>query len=83
VSRAHFLDLRGWLAAGDAKDVIAKILYQHQVFGHQRFLIQMTVGPTPHDAESARSNSSPKTLRPPCADKSPAARPKDNGPLLR
>jgi probable LLM family oxidoreductase len=53
VSRAHFnsgLDLRGWLAVGDAKDVIAKILYQHQFFGHQRFLMQMTVGPTPHQA---------------------------------
>jgi probable LLM family oxidoreductase len=53
VSRAHFdsgLDLRGWLAVGDPKDVIAKILYQHQFFGHQRFLMQMTVGPTPHQA---------------------------------
>jgi probable LLM family oxidoreductase len=53
VSRAHFnsgLDLRGWLAVGGPKDVIAKILYQHQFFGHQRFLMQMTVGPTPHEA---------------------------------
>jgi alkanesulfonate monooxygenase SsuD/methylene tetrahydromethanopterin reductase-like flavin-dependent oxidoreductase (luciferase family) len=52
-SRAHFdsgLDLRGWLAVGGPKEVIEKILYQHRFFGHQRFLMQMTVGPTPHHA---------------------------------
>ena len=52
-SRAHFdsgLDLRGWLAVGSPKQVVEKILYQHRFFGHQRFLMQMTVGPTPHDA---------------------------------
>jgi probable LLM family oxidoreductase len=53
ISRADFdsgLDLHGWLAVGGPKEVIEKILYQHRLFGHQRFLMQMTVGPTPHDA---------------------------------
>jgi probable LLM family oxidoreductase len=53
VSRAHFdsgLDLRGWLMVGDPDKVIEKILYQNRFFGHQRYLMQMTVGPTPHAA---------------------------------
>jgi probable LLM family oxidoreductase len=52
-SRAHFdagLDLRGWLTVGGPQEVIEKILYQHRFFGHQRFMMQMTVGPTPHAA---------------------------------
>jgi hypothetical protein len=28
--------------------VIQKILYQYGLFRHQRFLIQLTVGPMPH-----------------------------------
>jgi hypothetical protein len=28
--------------------VIDKILFQHQLFRHDRFLLQLTVGPTPH-----------------------------------
>ncbi|HEX7195586.1 MAG TPA: LLM class flavin-dependent oxidoreductase, partial [Candidatus Limnocylindria bacterium] len=26
-----------------------KILHQHEIFGHDRFLIQFTVGSIPHD----------------------------------
>ncbi len=26
-----------------------KILYQHEIFGHQRFLLQLSVGTLPHD----------------------------------
>ena len=26
-----------------------KILYEHELFGHQRFLAQMSVGAMPHD----------------------------------
>jgi hypothetical protein len=28
--------------------VVDKILYQHELFGHRRFLMQMTVGSLPH-----------------------------------
>jgi hypothetical protein len=28
--------------------VIEKILFQHEIFGHQRFLIQFSVGALPH-----------------------------------
>ena len=33
---------------GSPQEVIEKILYQHEIFRHQRFLIQLTVGPMPH-----------------------------------
>jgi alkanesulfonate monooxygenase SsuD/methylene tetrahydromethanopterin reductase-like flavin-dependent oxidoreductase (luciferase family) len=34
---------------GSPQQVIEKILYQHELFDHQRFLLQLTVGPTAHD----------------------------------
>ena len=40
---------RGALLVGNAQEVIDKILLQHELFGHQRFLMQMTVGTMPHD----------------------------------
>ncbi|MDX6665779.1 MAG: hypothetical protein QOG68_1985 [Solirubrobacteraceae bacterium] len=40
---------RGHLLVGSPEDVTAKILYEHRLFGHQRFLAQMTVGPMPHE----------------------------------
>ena len=41
--------LEGALVAGSPDDVVEKILYQHEVFGHQRFLAQVSVGSLPHD----------------------------------
>ncbi len=29
--------------------MIEKILFQHEVFGHDRFLMQLTVGTLPHE----------------------------------
>jgi len=40
---------RGALVLGSPQDVIDKILFHHEIFGHERFLIQLTVGPMPHD----------------------------------
>ncbi|MDX6699524.1 MAG: hypothetical protein QOE65_2921 [Solirubrobacteraceae bacterium] len=40
---------RGALAVGSPQEVVEKILFQHEVFGHQRFLGQISVGPMPHD----------------------------------
>lgn len=40
---------RGALAVGSPQEVIDKILFQHELFGHQRFLAQMSVGTMPHD----------------------------------
>jgi alkanesulfonate monooxygenase SsuD/methylene tetrahydromethanopterin reductase-like flavin-dependent oxidoreductase (luciferase family) len=34
---------------GDPDEVAAKILYQHELFDHERFLIQFTVGSLPHE----------------------------------
>jgi alkanesulfonate monooxygenase SsuD/methylene tetrahydromethanopterin reductase-like flavin-dependent oxidoreductase (luciferase family) len=40
---------RGALLVGDPQQVIDKILREHELFGHQRFLMQMSVGTMPHD----------------------------------
>ncbi|MEX2535594.1 MAG: Atu2307/SP_0267 family LLM class monooxygenase [Trueperaceae bacterium] len=40
---------RGALAVGEPDEVVEKILFQHSIFGHQRFLAQMDVGAVPHD----------------------------------
>ena len=34
---------------GSPEQVAEKILYQHELFRHDRFLIQLTVGPMPHE----------------------------------
>jgi probable LLM family oxidoreductase len=39
---------RGALAVGSPQEVIDKILFQHEIFGHQRFLAQLTVGSVAH-----------------------------------
>jgi probable LLM family oxidoreductase len=41
--------LRGANFVGTPDDVIEKILFQHSIFGHQRFLLQLSVGSMPHD----------------------------------
>ncbi|MDF1504140.1 LLM class flavin-dependent oxidoreductase [Roseisolibacter sp. H3M3-2] len=40
---------RGALFVGSAQEVIDKLLWEHELFGHRRTLLQLTVGPTPHD----------------------------------
>ncbi len=50
-TRAQFdalRSLRGALLVGSPAEVTEKILAQHEIFGHQRFLAQMSVGATPH-----------------------------------
>ena len=52
MTRAQFdasLGLRGANFVGSPGEVIDKILFQHRVFGHDRFLLQLTVGTLPHD----------------------------------
>lgn len=41
--------LRGANFVGSPQEVIEKILLQHELFGHQRFLLQFSVGSIPHD----------------------------------
>ncbi|MGO9419574.1 LLM class flavin-dependent oxidoreductase [Roseiarcus sp.] len=41
---------RGHLMLGSPDDVAAKILAQHEVFRHDRYLMQMKVGQQPHEA---------------------------------
>jgi len=56
-TRAQFeagLHLRAHLAVGSPEQVIEKILYQHAALGHQRYLMQMSVGTMPH-AQTMRS----------------------------
>ncbi|WP_126631966.1 LLM class flavin-dependent oxidoreductase [Dictyobacter alpinus] len=40
--------LQGALLVGSPEEVIEKILFQHEIFHHQRFLMQMSVGAMPH-----------------------------------
>lgn len=50
-TRAQFDALRsprGALAIGSVQEVIDKILAQHELFHHQRYLAQLTVGTMPH-----------------------------------
>jgi alkanesulfonate monooxygenase SsuD/methylene tetrahydromethanopterin reductase-like flavin-dependent oxidoreductase (luciferase family) len=50
-SRAQFdaeTALREALFVGSPQEVIDKILYQYEIFRHQRFLMRLTVGPMPH-----------------------------------
>jgi len=42
-------DLHGSSFVGSPAEVIAKILYQHEIFKHDRFLIQFTIGSIPHE----------------------------------
>ncbi len=41
--------LHGANLVGSPQEVVEKILFQHEVFGHDRFLIQFSVGTMPHD----------------------------------
>jgi probable LLM family oxidoreductase len=40
--------LRGALFVGSPAEVTEKILFQHELFGHDRFLLQLSVGTMPH-----------------------------------
>jgi alkanesulfonate monooxygenase SsuD/methylene tetrahydromethanopterin reductase-like flavin-dependent oxidoreductase (luciferase family) len=42
-------ELRGANFVGSPQQVIEKILFQHEIFDHDRFLIQFGVGTPPHD----------------------------------
>jgi probable LLM family oxidoreductase len=40
--------LRGANFVGSPQQLVEKILFQHEIFGHDRFLVQFSVGPLPH-----------------------------------
>ena len=51
-SRAHFDEERGphgAILVGSPQQVIDKILFEHELFAMDRFLLQLTVGTMPHD----------------------------------
>jgi probable LLM family oxidoreductase len=51
MGRDQYLALRspeGALAVGEPEEVAAKILYEHELFGHQRYLAHMSVGAVAH-----------------------------------
>jgi len=41
---------RGALAVGDPEQLAAKILFEHELFGHQRYVAQMSIGAVEHRA---------------------------------
>jgi probable LLM family oxidoreductase len=51
MTRSHYMEQcgpRGALMVGSPEAVAEKILFQHTIFRHQRFLLQLSVGPMPH-----------------------------------
>ena len=36
-------------SSGRPQQVVEKILFQHEIFGHDRFLVQFGIGGTPHE----------------------------------
>lgn len=51
MSRAQFdasCSLRGANFVGGPDEIVEKILFQHELFGHQRLLLQLSVGTMPH-----------------------------------
>ena len=53
MSRAQFdasTEKEGALLVGSPDEVIEKIRYHHSIFGHTRFLAQMSIGTVPHEA---------------------------------
>jgi probable LLM family oxidoreductase len=53
MSRAQFdasTEIEGANFIGSPQEIIDKIMYQYEIFGHDRFLMQMSVGSVPHDA---------------------------------
>jgi len=52
MSKAQFeasTQLEGANFVGSPQQIIDKILYQYEIFGHDRFLMQMSVGSVPHE----------------------------------
>jgi probable LLM family oxidoreductase len=52
IGRGEFDELRsprGALAVGSPEEVAEKILFEHELFGHDRFLAQISVGSLPHE----------------------------------
>ena len=41
--------ISGALVTGSPQEVVEKILYQHEIFRHDRFLLQLSVGTMPHE----------------------------------
>jgi len=41
--------LRGANFVGTPDDVVEKIVFQHEIFGHDRFMLQFTIGGIPHE----------------------------------
>jgi alkanesulfonate monooxygenase SsuD/methylene tetrahydromethanopterin reductase-like flavin-dependent oxidoreductase (luciferase family) len=42
-------ELRGSSFVGSPQQIVDKVLFQHELFGHDRFLVQFSVGTLPHD----------------------------------
>ncbi len=52
MSREHYEAMRyksGSLLVGSPEQVAEKILYEHELFKNDRFLLQFSVGTMPHD----------------------------------
>jgi probable LLM family oxidoreductase len=69
---------RGANFVGSPQQVVEKILFQHEIFGHDRFLLQTSVGPLPH-AQVLRSIELFGTEVAPAVRKALGDRPQEHG----
>ena len=60
------ITLRGANFIGSPQQIVEKILFQHEIFGHDRFLLQLTVGPCRTGRCCGPSSSSGRKWRPRC-----------------
>ena len=58
---------RGANFVGTPEDVVEKILFQHEIFGHDRFLVQFAVGGLPHEGVLRSIELLGREVAPACA----------------
>lgn len=74
---------RGSLVVGSPQQVIDKILFEHQLFGNDRFLAQLAVGPTPHRQVMRAIELLGTQVAPVVRREATGATPADPGPAAR
>ena len=77
MSRADYdaaASLRGANFVGTPEQVVEKILFQHEIFGHDRFLVQFTIGGIPHEGILRSIELLGREVVPPSARRSDARR---------
>ena len=70
---------RGALVVGSPEEVVQKILFEHELFGHERFMAQISVGTLPHEKVMRAIELFGTEVAPAVRKRSSADRPRDAG----